>query len=319
MRHEAFWLDASDATSLYVNRWFSEAPPKAVVMLAHGMAEHSGRYARFAEALVADGFEVYGHDQRGHGRTAEHSTFGHYADADGWNKVVGDLNSLNHYIRQQHHQVPILLFAHSMGSYIALSYLMHHSCSLQGAILSGSNYQSIGLYNVAKLLVRFERWRRGAKGTSKLLDFLSFGSFNNALKPTRTEFDWLSRDPDEVDAYINDPLCGFSCTTQLWLDLMGGFQQITPVKNLAQIDSELPLLITGGACDPVSQGKRLADLANALRSAGMRHVDLNIYPDARHELLNEINRDDVTTHLRDWLNAALTRNRAHPTAAKETP
>lgn len=319
MRQEAFWLPASDGTQLYVNRWFADTAPKAVVMIAHGMAEHSARYARVAEALVADGFEVYGHDQRGHGRTAEHGTLGHYADADGWAKVVDDLSSLNHLIRQQHPQAPILLLAHSMGSYIGMAYLMQHSCSLQGVILSGSNYQSIGLYNIARQLVRFERWRLGPKAPSTLIDFLSFGSFNKAFKPNRTDFDWLSRDPAEVDKYVADPLCGFSCSTQLWWDLMGGFQQITPLDNLAQIDSELPLLVTGGDCDPVSQGKRLADLADALRTAGMRHVDLKIYPHARHELLNESNRDEVTRDLRDWLNAALSRSRSCPTPAEETP
>jgi alpha-beta hydrolase superfamily lysophospholipase len=318
MQHQDFWLNATDGSALLVNHWHSESLPKAVVMIAHGMAEHSARYARLAESLVADGFAVYALDQRGHGRTAARGVLGHYADSDGWSKVVGDLASLNHHIRQQHPQAPIFLLAHSMGSYIGQAYLMQHSCSLQGAILSGSNYQSPGLYKLASLIARAERWRQGPGGHSKLIDFLSFGSFNKAFKPNRTAFDWLSRDPLEVDKYIHDPFCGHPCSNQLWIDLLGGMQYISQIDNLAQIDSDLPLLVTGGSRDPVSQGKRLADLAGALRAAGIKDVQLQIYPDARHEVLNESNRDEVTRHLHDWLNAALARSRTCPTPAQET-
>ncbi|MGH8352346.1 MAG: lysophospholipase [Pseudomonas sp.] len=318
MRHDAFWLTASDATPLYVNHWFADQPPKAVLMVAHGMAEHSGRYARLGEALVQAGYQLYAHDQRGHGKTAQHGVLGLYAEQDGWSKVVSDLASLNHHIRQQHPQAPIFLLGHSMGSYIAQTYLMQHSCSLQGAILSGSNYQPLWLYRAARLIARLERWRQGPVGRSKLIDFLSFGSFNQAFKPNRTPFDWLSRDPAEVDKYVNDPLCGFICTNQLWLDLLDGLQHITPPENLAQIDNNLPLLVIGGACDPVSAGKRLEDLANALRQAGVKDVQLKTYPDARHELLNESNRDEVTRYLIDWLDEALGHSRHSQPQAKET-
>ena len=314
MQLEELWIGASDGSQLFVHRWHGDTAPRAVLMIAHGMAEHGARYARLAAELVAAGHEVYALDQRGHGRTAERGVLGHYADADGWNKVVGDLATLNHHIRQQHPQTPIFLLGHSMGSYIGQAYLMQHSCSLQGAILSGSNCQPLALYKLASTIARFERWRLGPLGRSRLLDRLSFGSFNQAFKPNRTAFDWLSRDPAEVDQYIADPLCGFICTTQLWCDLLTGLQQITPVRNLAQIDSALPLLVIGGDRDPVSQGKRLVDLANALRAAGLKEVELKLYPEARHELFNESNRDEVTTHLRDWLERALTRGRCHTTA-----
>lgn len=318
MFHETFWLTSTDATPIYVNRWYPAQPPKAVLMVAHGMAEHSGRYGRFAEALVAAGFEVYAHDQRGHGKTAEHGLLGQYAEQGGWNLVVGDLARLNHHIRQQHPQAPIFLLGHSMGSYIGLAYLMQHSCSLQGAILSGSNYQPAALYRLAELLARFERWRQGPSGRSGLLEFATFGSFNKRFKPNRTEFDWLSRDPAEVDKYVSDPLCGFRCVNQLWIDLFAGLQQISPLDSLAQIDNSLPLLVIGGACDPVSDGKRQADLANALRAAGNPHVQLQLYPDARHEVLNESNRDEVTTYIIDWLQQALGQPRQCPQPSQES-
>ena len=138
---------------------------------------------------------------------------------------------------------------------------------------------------------------------------MSFGSFNKAFKPNRTPYDWLSRDPVQVDAYASDPLCGFRCTNQLWIDLLGGLQQISKASNLAQIDPGLPLLIIGGECDPVSEGKRLTDLARALRNAGNRQLQLNLYPQARHELFNETNRDEVMADVIKWLNQALSHSR----------
>lgn len=319
MPHSTFWLDTSDGLQLHVHRWDCGTPPKAVVMLAHGLAEHAGRYGRLGEALNASGYELFALDQRGHGQTAGRGVLGQFADGDGWKKVVDDLASLNHHIRQMFPGLPIFLLGHSMGSYIAQAYLMHHSCSLQGAILSGSNFQPARLYRGAGLIARFERWRLGPQGRSRLINYLTFGSFNNAFKPARTGFDWLSRDPLEVDRYVNDPLCGFVATTQLWVDLLGGLESISNVKQLSQIDPGLPLLVIGGDSDPVSAGHRLNDLAGALRVAGLREVELKIYPQARHELLNESNRDEVTRFLIDWLDRAMLPSRTNQPQCKESP
>ncbi|AQY68082.1 alpha/beta hydrolase [Pseudomonas veronii] len=309
MNHTTFWLTANDHSRLYVNQWLPDTPPKALIMVSHGMAEHGGRYARLAQALCGAGYGVVALDQRGHGRTADEGTLGLFAERDGWNKVVGDLASLNQHIGQQLPGVPIILLGHSMGSYIAQAYLLHHSASLHGAILSGSNFQPVALYRAARLIARAERLRQGLRGRSALIEYLSFGSFNKAFKPNRTAFDWLSRDPDEVDRYRHDPLCGFRCTNQLWIDLLGGLQQISKASNLAQIDPGLPILVIGGECDPVSEGKRLKRLAHALREAGCQNLQLNIYPQARHELFNETNRDEVTADVLTWLDQALTSRR----------
>lgn len=309
MNHSTFWLTANDRSRLYVNQWLPDGPAKAMIMLSHGMAEHSGRYARLAESLCAAGYGLYAPDQRGHGRTADEGTLGLYAEKDGWNKVVGDLASLNQHIGQQQPGLPIILLGHSMGSYIAQAYLLHHSASLNGAILSGSNFQPVALYRAAGVIARLERARQGLRGRSALIDFLSFGSFNKAFKPNRTAFDWLTRDPLEVDKYINDPLCGFRCTNQLWVDLLGGLQQISKASNLAQIDPGLPIMVMGGECDPVSEGKRLKSLAHALREAGCQNLQLTIYPQARHEVFNETNRDEVTADVLNWLDQALTLRR----------
>lgn len=316
MQHQTFTLTTSDGVPVHVNHWSCGARPRAVVMLAHGMGEHSGRYAAFGQALAHIDIDLYALDQRGHGLTAQHGVRGHFANQDGWQRVQDDLHELRQLIHQQHPQAPLFLFGHSMGSYIAQAYLLKHSAGLQGVVLSGSNYQPVLLYRAARLIARFERWRQGPLGRSALIEWLSFGSFNKAFKPNRTPFDWLSRDAAQVDAYIADPMCGFRCTNQLWIDLLGGLQEITPSANLARIDARLPLLVIGGECDPVSAGKRQKDLAAALRQAGLRHVQLNLYPDARHELLHETNRADVTQFLIDWLNQTLAASHSHST--KET-
>ncbi|MBD8491591.1 alpha/beta hydrolase [Pseudomonas syringae] len=305
MTQQTFWLDATDHCRLFVNAWVPACEVRAVVMLSHGMAEHGGRYARLGTALNAIGIALYAHDQRGHGKTAAQGTLGHYADKDGWSKVLGDLALMARTLDELHPQRPLFLLGHSMGSYIAQAWLMHHSASVQGAILSGSNYQPASLYRSARLIARLERVRQGPRGRSALIDALSFGTFNHSFKPARTRFDWLSRDPQEVDAYRQDPLCGFRCTNQLWLDLLWGLTKISKPSSLAQIDTRLPLLIIGGECDPVSHGKRLKRLAHVLTGVGHQALKLKLYPDARHELFNETNRDEVMRDVIDWLQWAI--------------
>jgi alpha-beta hydrolase superfamily lysophospholipase len=301
MQHHAFNISSRDSTPIFVNHWSGEQAPKGVVMLVHGLAEHSGRYDRLAKALTTAGLSVFALDLRGHGQTAKNGLIGHYADHGGWQKLIDDVESLNHHIQKQHPKLPIVLFGHSMGSYISQAYLMQHQGTVTAAVFSGSNFQPAALYKVAGWIARFERLRQGPTGRSALLNFLSFGSFNKAFKPARTEFDWLSRDPVEVDKYIQDPLCGFLCTNQLWIDLLGGLETLSAAANVDKIDPALPIYVFGGSRDPVSDGKRLGDLAIALQRNGRKVLTLKIYPEARHELLNETNRDAVTNDLIAWL------------------
>ncbi|MDZ5601960.1 alpha/beta hydrolase [Pseudomonas sp. RP23018S] len=304
MPHEAFWLPTETQCPLYVHQWLPTTPIKACVLLIHGMAEHAGRYQRLGQALNQAGYALLASDLRGHGRSAESGTLGLFAEHDGWQTVLNDLALLHRHIGQRFPATPLFIFGHSMGSYLAQAYLMQHSARLCGAVLSGSNYQPAALYRAAALIARLETWRQGKLGQSLLIERLSFGAFNKAFKPPRTAFDWLSRDAEEVDRYLADPLCGFRCRNQLWLDLMHGLAQISRRDALAQIDRTLPMLVIGGECDPVSAGKRLNHLAHALRATGHRQVTLRVYPGARHELLNEINRETVTADILNWLEHA---------------
>ncbi len=293
-------LHATDQHPILAYVWENPSPI-AWVHICHGMAEHALRYADFAQQLVSAGYSVVAHNHRGHGPANQHQ-LGHYADENGWNKVVEDVNTVRTQLTEPH--VPYYLFGHSMGSFIAQAYLTTQPADIAGLILSGSKLESSLITFAGGLAAKLERMRKGQQATSALLDGLSFGSFNKAFKPCRTEYDWLSRDTDQVDKYINDPYCGFSCSTQLWVDLLGGLNRLYQAQSLSKIQQDLPILMLGGDQDPVGeQGKALPKLSEAYRKAGQKDVTLKLYAQGRHEMLNEINRQDVIGDILQWLEA----------------
>lgn len=299
-------LARDDGSSLAFYTWPSpEREVKGAIQIAHGLAEHSARYDRFAQALTRAGYAVYASDHRGHGQTPRGPTeYGHFADRDGFTRVLEDMYAVNRRIAAERPGVPRVLFAHSFGSFVAQVYLSAHGDTLSAAVLSGTNSGVAKLVRAGKGLALAERLRIGPKNRSELLQKLSFGSYNNAFKPTRTEFDWLSRDPREVDLYVADPLCGFALTTQGWIDVMSGLIRIDDPELLARVPKNLPVYLLAGDQDPVGrQGRGPRALAKAYTRAGLSKVTLQLYPGARHELLNEINREQVTSELIAWLDA----------------
>jgi alpha-beta hydrolase superfamily lysophospholipase len=297
-----------DGHAVAVHHWPAPAAPRAVLLIAHGMAEHGARYAPLAAFLNARGFHVLATNHRGHGSSAPRAEdLGHFADADGWQNVVDDLAAVIEAARQQHPGLPVILLGHSMGSFISLALARTPAAQALAALaLSGSNRGDVLTFRVARLIARFECWRQGPRARSALLEFLSFGSFNRPFRPARTDYDWLSRDAAEVDKYVADPLCGFRVTNQLWVDLLGGLMTITRVQDLADIPHGLPVYILGGDRDPVgAQGKGLKHLADGLREAGLQRVQLQLYPQGRHEMFNETNRAEVYAQLADWLDRVL--------------
>lgn len=283
-------------TVLHGYEWLPAAEPQAVVVIAHGMAEHAARYARFAAALNAAGFAAYGFDHRGHGQTGKQAgTLGHMGDQDSWNRAVGDLAAVCRFVAQRHPGKPLLLFAHSMGSFMAQQFLYEHGAMLAGAVLCGSTGKPPPIAAIGRLVTRLERLRLGRRGISNLVQSLSFDAFNKRFRPQRTDFDWLSRDAAEVDKYIADPLCGFPISVQSWIDLLDGLQAIARPDNQARIPKALPVFVIAGRHDPVSGGGAgLKQLLAAYATAGLSRVESRFYDEARHELLNEINRDEVT-------------------------
>lgn len=306
----SFILKADDGAELFVYRWAPSASAKAVVQIVHGLAEHGARYARLAKALVGQGYGVYANDHRGHGRTVKTSEqLGFLAERDGWRKCIDDLWLLNRRIAADHPRgAPVILLGHSMGSTMARQFITEHGEVLAGVALSGPNGQPPAMALLGRIIANLERVRLGRRGHSRLIQDLTFGAFNKAFAPVRTPFDWLSRDPVEVEKYIADPLCGFPASVQLWIDLLGAWKRVSTKAAYARVPHDLPLLVMAGQHDPVSAGSRqIAPMLEEYRTAGLHDVEAHIYPDARHEIFNEINRDQVTDDLMAWLKRVTTR------------
>ncbi|HME71179.1 MAG TPA: alpha/beta hydrolase [Myxococcota bacterium] len=304
MRATTFTLEASDGVSIVVHRWLPDKPLKGVVQIAHGWTEHAARYARVAEALCREAYAVYANDHRGHGRTARTpAELGFFAEDDGWNRCLDDLWRLNQRIRADYPRVPVVVFGHSLGSFMIQQFISEHGDAIAGAVLSGSNGKPLAVARLALLLARFERLRVGSHARSALLHGLVFGSFNRPFEPARTPFDWLSRDPIEVDKFLTDPLCGFRSTVRLYIDVLVALIDVAKPLRQARIPKKLPIYIFRGTRDPV--GNNMGQLLQAYRAAGLEDVTYHFYQDGRHESLNEVNRDEVTRDLIAWVDGVV--------------
>ncbi len=295
-----------DGTRHWLYAW-PVAQPKGVVQIAHGMAEHAGRYARFAAALNAAGYSVYAQDLPAHGRTAVGKEgLGHLPQPGAFAQMLTALNGVRALIEQQHPGLPLFLFGHSMGSFLAQHHLVEHGAGLAGAVLSGTSGSMGPLRAVGLALNRLQVRLFGSDHRSALTDKLAFKAFNQQFKPNRTDCDWLSRDEVEVDVYVADPHCGFLCSASFWASLLNAGAVLLAAKRLQRIPVTLPVLMIAGGVDPVTQqGQGTHLLAERYRKAGMEDVTVVVYEDARHELLNETCRDEVTAEVIEWLDSKL--------------
>ncbi|MDQ0986729.1 alpha/beta fold hydrolase [Streptomyces sp. V2I9] len=276
-----FTFPSTDGLTIHVRRWLPAAPPRAVVQIAHGMGEHGARYEPLARALVAHGYAVYADDHRGHGLTMRPGRPGELGE-DGWNLLVEDLAALTRIIREQHPAVPVVLLGHSLGSFAAQQYLLDHADLVDAVALCGTT------------------------AVDRLFAFLAeaggdvMGAFNAAFQPARTEADWLSRDEAQVDAYIADPLCGFTLDGPSMAGLAAA--AVTRLAEPKGIPAELPLHVLVGGDDPLNQRLTLSDLlVERYRATGLTRLTHRAYQGARHELFNETNRDEVVADLITWL------------------
>lgn len=301
MSADAFTINR-EGHDIFVRCWQPDTQPRAAVLIAHGLGEHGGRYARVAEALTGAGYVVTAHDHRGHGPSCRPEDLGYFGDKDGWRLCLDDIHAVAERLRSDYPGLPLIFMGHSMGSFVGQSYIAEHGNQLAGAILSGTAGPPPAMLAIGRAVVAFEHWRLGKRGKSKLIQQLLFGAQNDHFKPSRTNHDWLSRDPAEVDKYIADPLCGFPNTTQIAADLTAALANLGSPAMIAAIPKALPLYVFGGDKDPV--GATVPQLIERYRAAGVK-VTAKLYPDGRHEMLNEINRDEVSADLIAWINATL--------------
>lgn len=289
MPSSPFSYTSGDGLPIAGQRWDPPTAPLGVVQLTHGMGEHVLRYTEFAQTLNREGLAVYGQDHRGHGGTAVPGAAGDLGPG-GWPALVCDIGLLTARIRADHPGLPLFLLGHSMGSFAVQQYLLDHSADVDGVILTGTG--SIDLLEPA-------------------LDLdqpMELAVFNAPFRPARTDFDWLTRDEAIVDAYISDPMCGFGIDTGSVKAMFAGARRLTDPAQVAAMRSDLPVYIAAGQLDPVNGGLTLLDaLADRYRAAGLTDLTVRVYPDARHEILNETNRAEVTGELIAWIKKHLER------------
>ena len=291
-------LIASDNTELFVHSWCVDEP-KAVIMLAHGMAEHSMRYAEFAEFLNANGIDFYCHDQRGHGKSANGS-LGHLRKGLDWKLMMDDLFTIRK--KLIHTDCPVILMGHSMGSFLVRCAVQVQPNLFDGLIISGTG-DSQGLIGKAgAMLAKALCSTAGETAPANMMQDMVFGGYNKSFTNPRTPSDWLSRDEAVVDAYIADPWCGFVCTNGFFHELLHGIQMANDSKGIAKMNKQMPIYLFSGECDPVgNMGKGVINVKSALTKAGLKDVTLRLYPEGRHEMLNELNKAEVMNDLLAWV------------------
>jgi alpha-beta hydrolase superfamily lysophospholipase len=303
---------ASDGKSIHYLSWIPKAETKAVVQIVHGMAEHSARYEYFAKFLNKKGYTVYADDHRGHGKTAgDEKELGYFDDENGWSRAVEDIFELTEIIKKKEPEKPIVLFGHSMGSFFARTLLITHPGTYDAVVLSGTAANAGIVGKIGKLIAKRAVKKQGPKSRNVKLDQMSFGSYGKSFEPNRTKFDWLSRDTKQVDAYVNDPYCGFVCTSKFFEDLLTGLGFINKNAELAKMQKDTPILLVSGAMDPVGgNGKGVRKVYQSYKDLELQDVTLELFEGARHETLNETNRDEVAQVVESWMHSKLSQDQA---------
>lgn len=277
--------------------------PRAVVQINHGLAEHSARYGRFAVALAEQGFDVYAHDHRGHGLTtandAPKTVFSNRAT--GAEMALDDIAAIHAHIRKSHPGLPIIVFGHSMGGLFAMNYALRNPSDLAGAAVWNSNFTTGPTLWAAKTVLAYERFRLGSDLPSRILPMLTFQAWAKSVKNAQTPFDWLSHRPEEVQAYIDDPECGWDASVSMWRDVFRLVQSGADVANASKAAKALPFMLVGGGKDPATfGGKAVSAHAKRMKRAGFSDVTLKLYPDARHETLNDLDAERAISDFLAW-------------------
>ena len=305
MRSDIYFQSVS-GIALHACRWEPECAPKAIVQILHGIAEHVERYDHFACYLNSLGYLVVAEDHMGHGKSiCTEVPQGYFAG--GWETAVEDCCRLMEHMMAEFPGVPYILFGHSMGSFLARSVLIKRPDSgIKAAIICGSAWMPGAVVQGGKLISGLLMAGDGAKNPSETLQKIMFSGYDKRIDKVRTPCDWLTRDEAVVDAYLDDPLCGFLPTPALANAMMNGLLYIQNTSNLKHMNRELPVHFIAGAEDPVgAYGDGVRKAAQMFIRSGMKHVSLKLYPGCRHEIHNELNKDEIYKDISDWMDSQL--------------
>lgn len=307
VRNEFTFPSADGRTAIHAVEWLPEGDVRAVLQISHGVAEYILRYEPFAEYLTARGFAVAGHDHLGHGGSvAEGAARLYFGPRGSWSWVVDDLYTRRQLAGKRFPGVPCFLLGHSMGSFLARTYLIRYPGTVDGAVLMGTGQQSPALIAGGKAVAAAESARIGEDRASPLVEKLAFGAYNKRFAPNRTANDWLSVSTENVDRYLADPLCGGTPTSGLFREMLGGLTFIAKPENLKRMNLNTPILFISGEMDPVGDcGRGVKKAFRSFQKAGVRDVSLQLYPELRHEILCEDCRETVYGDIFQWLEARI--------------
>lgn len=310
MMMKSFMIKMDDGYELSVNRWQpdTEEEIKGVLQLHHGLAEHSLRYDRFGSVLAENGWVLNAYDMRGHGRSAENAEkngtgiFGKLADKKGFDRAVLDLKAVTENLKKDFPGKKTILMGHSFGSFVSQGFIEEFGSLIDACILCGTAGPRRALIGVGSFFTHLITFFTGQNKIVPILDKLAFGNYNAKIENPRTEFDWLSANELNVDMYKMDNWCGFPLTASFFCSMLEGLNKIHKAKNIKKIPTELPVFFIWGSDDPVgSYGTSIKDLIKIYQTNGMKKIDFKEYPDDRHEILNENDKETVEKDIIEWI------------------
>ncbi len=303
MRKDFSFLSSDNATRIHGICWKPEGEIKGILQIAHGMAEYIARYDEYANYLCERGYLVVGHDHLGHGQSVQNeSCLGFFHETHGNEYVIGDIHKVRKMFSKEYPEVPYFMMGHSMGSFLLRQYLSMYGDGLKGAIIMGTGDVAAPVLKAGQMVCRTIAASKGWKYRSALVDNMGVGGYNKRFEPSDSKLDWLTSDVELRDLYDSDPLCGYMFTVNGYYHMFRGMETLTKAQTMNQIPKTLPVFFIAGGQDPVGDfGKSVVRVFKKYKENGMQDVELKLYPEDRHEVLNEKNRQEVYEDLYQWI------------------
>lgn len=307
VKEEFYYPSAAQGARIHAVRYIPDGGTRAVMQISHGMVEYIERYEEFAEFLCGHGILVTGNDHLGHGGTAADKTdYGYFADRDGNKCVLEDLHTLTKITKKLYPDLPYFLLGHSMGSFYARQYLIDYGYELSGAVIMGTGHQPLLLVKLGKFLAKSLAGSKGWRYRSDFLNNMAFGGYNKKFEPSRTRYDWLSKNNEEIDRYSADERCTFTFTLNGYYNMFTGIERLHDKYLLSRMPKNLPVFFVSGEDDPVGDFSKGVKAAYAtFIDAGMENLKIKLYPGDRHEILKETDRQTVFEDILAWTDEVL--------------